>query len=266
MAYDFKLTLHVARFAELGKEWHGNGYSDGFSRLYFPQRGSGLLEINGKRLALIPGRLYLVPARARHSYRCEDTLDMFWSHWNATLFADLNLLDVHPALTVVVPEDVRSTARAFQNVIDSFESGGLAGMISAKSALLKLLAPFFDVEPDETSLEKYRKIARLAPILEYITEHLHGNISIDRLAKRAGYQRNYFSTLFKEVFSVSPNRYVHERKIEKAREMIRKGDAGFNAIADSLGYSDAFHFSKTFKNLTGLSPKEFRKRSTVIMP
>jgi transcriptional regulator GlxA family with amidase domain len=75
-----------------------------------------------------------------------------------------------------------------------------------------------------------------------------------------------FSRRFAALFGLPPIQYQLGRRIATARQMLRASDVKLEEVACRLGFSDAFHFSKTFKRLTGLSPQQFRQRPSLPLP
>ena len=68
-----------------------------------------------------------------------------------------------------------------------------------------------------------------------------------------------FFRLFARCFGVPPARYVLQRRAA-AQRLLRETERTLEDIGRSLGFADAFHFSKAFKRVTGVSPREFRKQ------
>lgn len=50
-------------------------------------------------------------------------------------------------------------------------------------------------------------------------------------------------------------------KIDKAKELILEGDIKIKAVAQTLGFTDEFYFSRIFKRMTGISPSEFQSKN-----
>lgn len=101
------------------------------------------------------------------------------------------------------------------------------------------------------------KQQRIAFATEYISQHYNENITNDRLASVAGMSTVYFRKLFTSVMGVAPMQYVHNLRIEKAKEMLKSDYGTLSDIAISLGYSGLYDFSRDFKKHTGVSPSKY---------
>lgn len=102
--------------------------------------------------------------------------------------------------------------------------------------------------------QKQRKIA---PAVEYISQHYNKSITNDDLAAVAGMSTVYFRKLFTSVMGVSPITYAHNLRIEKAKEMLRSDYGTLSDVAQSLGYLSLYDFSRDFKKHTGVSPSKY---------
>jgi AraC-like DNA-binding protein len=83
--------------------------------------------------------------------------------------------------------------------------------------------------------------------------------SVDDLAGTAGISRAAFAQKFKRISGDTPAHYLTKLRIQSAMDMLRTADDSVERIAEAVGYNDSFVFSKAFKRIQGLSPKEFRK-------
>lgn len=94
---------------------------------------------------------------------------------------------------------------------------------------------------------------------QYILAHSQENISLDSLARKVGLSPIYISKIFKEKQGVNYIDFLTECRIEKAKELIRDTDKSIKEITFEVGYHDPNYFSKVFKKLCNMSPKEYRK-------
>lgn len=102
------------------------------------------------------------------------------------------------------------------------------------------------------------KQRKLFPVLEYISQNYNKRITNDMLACVAGMSTVYFRKLFTEVMGESPIAYIKRFRIEKAKEMLGSDYASVSDVAQSLGYSSLYDFSRDFKKHTGGPPSKYQ--------
>jgi AraC-like DNA-binding protein len=90
----------------------------------------------------------------------------------------------------------------------------------------------------------------------------HESISIEEIAKISGFDRAYFSTLFKEKTGLSPHAYLTQLRIKKASTLLILNNSTISEIALSVGL-DPQNFSRFFKKETGKTPKQYIKENTL---
>ena len=103
--------------------------------------------------------------------------------------------------------------------------------------------------------EKKRKIA---PAVEYISRNYNKRITNDALAAITGLSTVYFRKLFTDIMGASPITYVHQFRINKAKEMLKSDYGTLSDIAHSLGYPSLYDFSRDFKKHAGVSPSKYK--------
>ena len=64
----------------------------------------------------------------------------------------------------------------------------------------------------------------------------------------------------KALTGVTPNEYIIIYKLNKSVEMLKKGEMNISEVSYSLGFSSPSHFSNTFKNRFGMSPKNYLQK------
>ena len=89
-------------------------------------------------------------------------------------------------------------------------------------------------------------------------EKLNQNYS-DILSKEIGKDYHTISTLFSSTENITIEKYIILQKIERIKELIVYDELNLSEIAFRLGYSSVAHLSNQFKQVTGMSPSEFKK-------
>ena len=104
----------------------------------------------------------------------------------------------------------------------------------------------------DTRVDKIAEMVR-----EYVMEHYKERITLGQAAEALNISQGYLSTAFKKQSGESFTSYVSAIKIEKAKELIAGHQYMMYEISDLLGFDTPFYFSKVFKKVTGMSPKEY---------
>lgn len=92
----------------------------------------------------------------------------------------------------------------------------------------------------------------------YVETHYGKEISLNILADQVYVHPTYLSILFKKKTGSNFKDYVTRVRIEKAKEMLKDLSLRIVDISGKVGYESSKHFSKIFKELTGMTPKDYR--------
>ncbi len=90
------------------------------------------------------------------------------------------------------------------------------------------------------------------------THYMEG-ISLEEIAKIAGFSPGYFSGLMKREMGIGFSEYLIQLRMEKAKELLKGSNENIKDICGQVGYSDLKHFNALFKKYTGIKPGEYRK-------
>ncbi len=101
--------------------------------------------------------------------------------------------------------------------------------------------------------------SKIARITEYIDEHTEEQLSLATLAQIAGVSVFHFARMFKIDTGMTPHKFVLQHRVNKAREMLEKGDKAVAEIAYDVGFSSQSHMISSFKRYVGTSPGRYRK-------
>jgi AraC family transcriptional regulator len=100
--------------------------------------------------------------------------------------------------------------------------------------------------------------ARLKRVLEYIAAHLGDEIRLEILASIAGMSQHHFCELFRRSTGVSPHRFVIGQRVERGKRMLRDTDLSILEIGLATGFADQSHFTKTFRRMARVTPRDYR--------
>ena len=113
------------------------------------------------------------------------------------------------------------------------------------------------------NFESYNKSYAVKKIINYLNENYNQKISLEQIAHNMFLSSVYISKIFKEETGESPINYLIKIRLNKARDILEKSDAGsIKSIANQVGYEDVYHFSKLFKKYYGVSPLHYKKSLT----
>src|SRR5262249_61396969 len=95
-------------------------------------------------------------------------------------------------------------------------------------------------------------------VLDYIECNLSSELTLSNLASISDLSLHYFARMFKRTIGMPPHRYVLERRVERAKEMLRITSASLVEISLSTGFDSQSHFASTFHRMVGATPTEFQ--------
>lgn len=107
----------------------------------------------------------------------------------------------------------------------------------------------------------YATSVKVEKIINYMHHHLHGKVTLTELSELVQLSPPYLSRTFKEITGYSIIEFFNKLKMDKAKELLLEGDSKVKEVAQFLGYTDEFYFSRLFKQTEGMSPSEFYSKN-----
>lgn len=169
-------------------------------------------------------------------------------------------VDVEDYGNVVIPHHmvVPNIEGLFMQIVREyrFEERGYSAVL--RGLLTQLLVVIVRHQINEyRTTEAWRKISSA---LEAIRKQPNRSWKTAELAQLCGYHPTYLAEIFKEMTGHSPKHYLILERIRKAKQFLLETES-VEKVADHLGYTSVHYFCRNFKEVTGLTPTEFKRRN-----
>lgn len=128
-------------------------------------------------------------------------------------------------------------------------------LLQPRIDLLENLSRRFMIQPPRGGLAP----GALRRVTEYIDSHLCEDVALETLATHVGLSTYHFARAFKQSVGMPPHRYLLQQRVKRAAELLKQSEQPLTVIAQSLGFADQSHFSRSFHWLVGIAPSEFRR-------
>lgn len=211
------------------------------------------VAIDGKSFFLEEGELLVVPPFYTHCFPIEQ------DHRSVCVVMPVAFSDTYNQYTAgkrpesVVLKDKALTADLCEHLLQlqncdmPLLKNGIYSYV-----LAKILQNVVFVE-----LDKRENTLFAAEVLKYIEQHYAETLTQESLSKAFGYNRYYFSSLFKKHLHTSFSSYINIVRVNKAISMLGKYPAA--EVAEKVGFGNVQSFYQNFKKVTGTSPAEYIK-------
>ena len=117
---------------------------------------------------------------------------------------------------------------------------------------------FLQVSEMQSSDHKHHIVTN---VKKYIQEHIEEKLTLNKVAKEFNISSNYLSILFSKHSDIGFSDYINQKKVEAAKKMMADGNYKIYEISDKLGFESAFYFSRVFKKVTGMSPRDYMNQN-----
>lgn len=97
--------------------------------------------------------------------------------------------------------------------------------------------------------------------INYMEQNFQNTISIEDIAAVCGINRSYFGKIFRNSTGRSPQEFLMNYRMVKATELLKLTSLSIADVGSAVGYENQLHFSRAFKNIYGISPREWRKQN-----
>ena len=231
--------------------------------LIYCMEGEGWFQLDNHTYHVRTNQYFILPPGLPHAYGASTTRPwtIYWLHFtgeHAAIYSDgqQQPQDISPAQNSRISERQHVFEEIFSTLSRSTDHESLR---YASSLLHYYLASM-------RSLNHYRQESSvcsdiIAASLHYMQENLERRLTLDDLARYAGYSPSRFSQLFRQQMGESPVNHFNRLKIDRARQLLTATDMHINQICHKVGFDDQYYFSRLFKQLTGKSPKQYRDTS-----
>jgi AraC-like DNA-binding protein len=233
-----------------------------YYQMVFISRGRGVFETKPTgRVRIEAGHVFLLFPGVRHHYRPIKQIgwDEQWVGIQGPYAERLMKGFFSPdraVLRVGANEDLVRLMRSFQEVLLDAPQGYqqiMAGRAVELVARIRSLAASYHA--DVRALHQKIQRARMT-----LGEHATTPLDLARLAEDLGMSYSRFRLAFKKEIGLSPRQYHIEVRLNHARELLRNHELSVSEVADRLGFSSVFYFSRLFKEKTSLSPLAWRNK------
>lgn len=250
--YLFTVGLHECQPHTIRRE----GYS--YPQLFYCTKGSGTLELDGKKIMISPYTAFFLPAGYPHEYYPNEEL---WDiRWIAPAGSAVDELLEHFGLDrpkVFAIQDIKTLEHHFRQMHEALVGDSIFGNYRAAGYLYDFLIEFYRlISSGDGSGTTNSAVIRAT---DYINAHYTEDISMEQLCKTAGVSKQHLCRLFRTTLSSRPMEYIAKRRIQAAKELLTQTELSVEDIAEKTGFCTASYFTKLFRRYEGITPSQFRR-------
>ncbi|MDR1673476.1 MAG: AraC family transcriptional regulator [Bacteroidales bacterium] len=225
--------------------------------------GAGWIEYKDEKHVLKKHSVFILPANETHAYGADNRnpWSIYWIHFRGENVAAFSSIIARP---VVLPESDNSRfgdrLRLFEEMYRNLEMGYSTENLEFVSFCLQYFLASVKYLSQYRITKNVEEADSVQKSILFMKEHLELPVTLKDIAASVGYSISHFGAMFTQKTSYSPMEYLNQLKIQRACSYLQFSDLQLKEIAFRLGFYDPFHFSKTFKQVMEITPREYRKR------
>lgn len=270
----YDLQLLCCRFWTL-RRWEFKDLTFPYWRLYYNLQEGAHIRWEQGQIEICPTKIYLIAPNTPYSthikghrvpeegYRFEGeriTKHNMNSKYIKHLFVHFNLGIPYDSITpgiISVPLSPSMQSK-IETIIKQLLDDAVEFSFLSNLTIRALVNELLCVIPQE-KWQDLSQDSRIVKSLNYIENNLSKDLTNTALAKQVDLATNSFTRLFSEEIQTTPQRYVKQKRIDKACILLHHSNHSIERIAEICGFSDRYHFSRIFKESTNSTPATYRK-------
>lgn len=236
--------------------------------LHYILEGEGSFTVNGKTWKLGKHQIFLICPGVTTYYKAdgERPWKYLWVGFNgAKAKTYLEYADLGEDRLIGSFDDAELLQSYVKNMLDASKLTS-ANELKREGYLFLFLAALMERKGEakgKTHDYSYRIYVEHA--LEFIEHNYQKEIRVADLAEYIGVTRSYLAACFQKTLDLSPQQYLIQYRMEKAKDLLKTTKESITAIAGYVGYEDALAFSRIFRQTYNISPKAFRESADTII-
>lgn len=216
-----------------------------FSAVSFRLRADTVLKTKSQKCHLRDNYISYVPSRLDYS-RISKQDELIAIHFDSTNYSSENI-------EFLLPENPETFKMLFEKILDCWNK-------KETSYKYKCAAIFYEILAlcHAENSSKEQTFSKIQNSVNYILSNYNNpNLKISEIASKSFISEVYFRKLFKKEYGTSPQKYIINLRIQKARGLISSGYYSLQDVAAMSGYADYKYFSVEFKKIVGIPPSEY---------
>lgn len=250
---------HYSQFPEHA-ERRSEGVLNSYN-LHLVFQGEGYVFHEGERIPMGRGRGFLFPRGAYQQYGCDPThpWDVRWVHFDTATSLPL-LEEVDQSRGYFFTFDPGNGLETVFNELfilsESFETRNEPRISALLYEILITLLQNSEPLNGSVTLETRHSIRSTADIIH---NECQRPWTLESMSRLAGYSNYHFLRLFRRIMGKTPNRYLSECRLARAKLLLVSSDLTVAHIASHSGFQQSSYFIKVFKQMEGMPPNQYRR-------
>jgi len=249
-----QLRINHCGYARLDARWKLTNVAVPYSKLYYIRSGSGFLEVDGERIPLEPGYVYLTPFGTCVSCGCTELEKLFFH-------ICLNCLESEDLLGQL--RGVRRlpfSAEEFDKLAAWYRAKDYTGLLRLKQQLLQTALAFLEEDATENfPVRCYSEVVGKALI--YIRQNVRANLTAAQIADSLFVSESKLRKAFRAEVGQNLGSFIDETVLMKAAHLLTEERLSVQEVSARLGFCDQFYFSRRFKARFQATPTQYRRHN-----
>jgi len=226
--------------------------------LIYVSKGKGKYRVNKKVYNVEENDFFVLPVRYATGLESfeKNPWSIYWAYFSGSQAGKVVEHLVGGKYSPMKAKPLVGRIAQFNDILHHLElMENIENLVYANSRFYSFLCSF---KLMVLSGKKYGSKDGVIQTIEYMRENISNVISLDDLAEVAGLSVSHYCAMFRQKTMQTPMQLYTSMKIQRACQLLQNRHQTIKAISYNLGFFDQYHFSKVFKQIMGVSPKEFR--------
>lgn len=276
---DFPLT--ITRAGGIDGEANYPLHKHDYSELVIILKGRGVHFTGNEEYSISSGDVFIVPQGIEHGYKNSETLYLinimfdldkliFPQHDLLRLPGFHALFNIEPVLRkahefrsrLILSESAFSFVQHVSLKIQDELKNKIPGCRTLSVGLLFELLTFLSRYTPACQTAEFQTVYMIGKVISFLENNFKSsNVTLDKLSALTNMSKRNFQRYFKKATGVSPIRYLLKLRIDKAKEILTSfPDAQISEVALHTGFEDSNYFTRQFKAIAGISPRQYRRK------
>ena len=248
-----RLDIHSGAYVDLDNRWHNTKRCSPYTRLYFVRSGEGYLRVNGKKILLEPGYVYMIPSGLEFDYGCNRKLTKLYFHVTLTALDGLDLLSQAGQIC-----RAPWSKEEMDELLSCVEAQDYTGAMQLNVQIYRAVIECLRTQPELTM-----PVVKYSPGVDMAIQYIRANVRMGLTAREVAHalfvSESGLRKRFREETGMTLGQYMDDLLFLRARQLLAQGRGSIGEISRELGFSDQYYFSRRFKEKFKQTPTRFRR-------